>query len=255
MKIRLLSDLHGEGYAFKYDRLDEDVVVLAGDINVGAHNVHDYIASTFPDDIPIVYVAGNHEYYKHNFQQTNTELETLFAGTNVHFLNNKSVTINGVRFLGGTMWSDFELFGLQEKWFATKGAARGINDFHIINYTDQQHWHDRAFTTADCEQLHAEWEKWIKHELANGNENEETVIVTHFCPSIQSVHDKWKNSAITPYFTSNKEHLMGRSKLWLHGHTHDSHDYVIADTRVVCNPRGYGSENRGQFNPELIINI
>lgn len=267
MKIRLLSDLHMEGYKYTYEPLGEDVVVLAGDIHT--QNRHHELLDQIPEDTHVILVAGNHEYYRNNFNSVNAYLASLNQPfttksptnskldngyKNFHFLNNKKVIIDGVRFLGGTMWSDFKLYGESLAWQAEYSAARGINDFAVIRFNGE-HYNEREFTVADCKRLHEEWERWIKHELKSTDECEKTVIVTHFCPSEQSVAEKWKFSDITPYFTSNKEHLMGFADLWLHGHTHDSHDYEILGTRVVCNPKGYGRENENGFNNSMIINI
>lgn len=253
MKIRLLSDLHTEGWAFKYNRLNEDVLVLAGDIGVGPRVV-DFIKSTFPADLPIVFVAGNHEYYKQNFEDTKRLFTESFEGTNVKFLNNDSRIINGVRFLGGTMFSDFGLYGEVYRYAAESDSERSIMDFHIV-YTKE----DNAFwSIKDHKAEFAKFDKYMKFMLKEPFEGK-TVVVSHFLPSINSISDRFKGSNLNPYFASNCEHLMGFSDLWLHGHTHDSFDYEIAGTRVVCNPKGYGAENsqwaKLYFNPNLIIEI
>lgn len=270
MKIRLLSDLHLEGNYYTYEHLGEDVLVLAGDIHT--RNRHHELLDVIPAHTPVIFVAGNHEYYHGNLNRVNAYLASLnqsFAGyspnnskldngyKNFHFLNNSKVIIDGVRFLGGTMWSDFNLYGPTAQVMAMSDAKRYISDFACVTIDDEKHYGvDRDFTPADVMHLHEEWEKWMKFELHNEDDADlKTVIVTHFCPHELSVHPRWKYSSITPYFTSNKEHLMGFADLWLHGHTHDSHDYEVAGTRVVCNPRGYGSENSVDFKPDLIINI
>ena len=249
MKIRLLSDLHTEGWAFKYNRLDEDVLVLAGDIGVGPNTV-EFIKNAFPKDLPIVFVAGNHEYYKHHFEQTKSAFKEAFKGTNVKFLDNDSRVINGVRFLGGTMFSDFGLHGEVYRYASESDSERGINDFHIIRTGED----NRLWSTKDHKAEFEKFDKYMKFMLKEPFDGK-TVVVSHFLPSINSVSDRFKGSNLNPYFASNCEHLMGFSELWLFGHTHDSFDYEIAGTRVVCNPKGYGKENSGSFNPNLIIEI
>lgn len=248
MKLRIMSDLHTEGYKFKYERLDEDVLVLAGDIGVGPATI-DFLKS-LPKDLPIVYVAGNHEYYKNNFQVMNELFAEEFEGTNIHWLNNSEWVFDGVRFLGGTMHSDFGLFGEAERFFVEDASRRGINDFYCIKTGEI----NRTWTVKDCKEEFAKFDEYMQFALKQPFGGK-TVIVTHFCPSAQSVHPRFANSSITPFFTSNCEHLMGFSDLFIHGHTHDSYDYQINGTRVVCNPRGYGSENHGGWNPNLIVEI
>lgn len=245
-----MSDLHTEVYKFKYERLDEDVLVLAGDIGVG-HQCIDFLNS-LPKDLPIVFVAGNHEFYK----QHKSNMEMWFAkelNNNIHWLNNSEWIFNGVRFLGGTMWSDFGLFGEAERWFVEDASKRGIADFHII-----KNGNDRLFTIADCKHEFAQFDKFMRFALKQPFQGK-TVVVSHHCPSLQSVHPRFLKSSITPYFASNCEHLMGwGASLFIHGHTHDSYDYNIEGTRVLCNPLGYGGlsgENKGGFNPNLIVEI
>jgi len=256
-RIRILSDLHSEGYKFKYNRLDEDVLVLAGDIGVGVKTV-DFILNTFPHDLPIIFIGGNHEFYHNNFLNTKIKFKDAFSNTNVSYLDNASVVIGGIRFLGGTMFSNFGLFGEGERYFVEQASARGINDFHCITTG----FDGRKWTIKDCKEEFEKFDKYMKfalHEPFDGK----TVVVTHFCPSIKSVHEKFAMSNITPFFSSDCEHLMGFSDLWIHGHTHSSFSYYIGDTQVICNPKGYANENAevnkdlGEkcFNPNLIVEI
>jgi calcineurin-like phosphoesterase family protein len=247
MKIRLLSDLHTEGGDFVYHRLDEDVLVLAGDIGVGAQTVK-FIKSKFPKDLPIVFIAGNHEFYKHDFNQVKKLFTKEFKDTNVHYLDNSEVVLDGVRFLGSTMFSNFGLHGETERWFSEHDAKRYINDFQII-------WNGEY--TWSIEDHKKEFEKAYKYmqRALDTTFNGKTVVVSHFLPTNSSVHPCWKNSSLNPYFASDCENLIGFSELWLHGHTHDSCDYTLYGTRIVCNPRGYGVENKTDFNPNLILEI
>lgn len=248
MKLRIMSDLHTEGYKFKYERLDEDVLILAGDIGVGINTIN--FLKSLPKDLPIVYIAGNHEYYNNHFGAINELFAKEFANSNIHWLNNSEWIFNDVRFIGGTMHSDFGLFGEAERWSVETASRRGINDFYCIGTGNPE----RSWTVKDCKEEFAKFDKFMRFALKQPF-NGKTVVVSHFCPSAQSVHPMFKNSVITPFFASNCEHLIGFSDLWVHGHTHDSYDYSIEGTRIVCNPRGYGKENTINFNPNLIIEI
>ena len=111
MKIQLLSDLHIEFQSYEYPDCDSDVVVLAGDIHTKGQGVKWAIENIL--DKPVIYVLGNHEYYGKTYPKLVAEVKELARGTNVHILERDVVTINGVNFLGCTLWTDFELFGDQ----------------------------------------------------------------------------------------------------------------------------------------------
>lgn len=255
MKIRLLSDLHMEGFRYNYEYAGEDVVVLAGDIHT--RNRHYELISQIPDHVNIVMVAGNHEYYHSDMTTVNDFLSGLSEmRSNFHFLDNSSVQFGDVKFIGGTMWSDFGLWGEVAGHQAEKYASNVIRDFSCIEIS-----HNtfpgclRSFTTTDCKELHKEWDDYVSRQFnATQRAGTKLVLLTHFCTSENSVHPRFADSPVNPYFTSNKEHMFEYCDLVIHGHTHDSFDYVLNGARVVCNPKGYGNENPN-FNPNLIIEI
>ena len=109
MNIRLYSDLHIEFEDFIAEAKDVDVVVLAGDIDIGVRGVDWIIRQRF--QCPVVYVLGNHEYYKHRYPSLVGKVKEYAAGNNIHVLENDNVDIDGVRFHGATLWTNFELFG------------------------------------------------------------------------------------------------------------------------------------------------
>lgn len=128
MKLHVLSDLHTEFANFCPPKTDADIVVLAGDIGVGSGGL-EWAARRFPK-APVVYVPGNHEFYGHDIDLTD-ELKSSAPG-NIHILNNDSLELDGVRFLGCTLWTDFRLNGEGEAWFARQRAKRLIEDFASI---------------------------------------------------------------------------------------------------------------------------
>lgn len=263
MKLRVLSDLHMEGHKFTYEPQGEEVLVLAGDIHT--RNRHHEILDQVPPHIQVILVAGNHEYYHGNFQAVNKYLEELtnpdVVGNcypNVHFLNNSSVVIDDICFFGGTMFTDFLLYGEAERWFAEHDANRYIADFHHIE-VDQEDPYQQTnekwqWSIQDHKdqyvKFNKEFDRWVKD-----CEGKTRVCVSHFMPSEMSIAPRWKNGALNPYFAVNNENRVQLVDLWIHGHTHDSFDYMLGDTRVVCNPKGYGAENDGGFNQTLIVEI
>ena len=160
--------------------------------------------------------------------------------------------IDGIRFLGSTLWTDFILFGEPAKQQAMSAGQRYLNDFRLIK--EQR----KVFSPARSIELHEESLAWLSTKLQEDFIGE-TVVVTHHLPSMQSVSDKYKTSILSACFASNLDSLFGRGALWIHGHTHDSFDYEQNGTRVLCNPRGYSryghDQENNEFNPVLVVEL
>lgn len=243
MKFKLLSDLHIEGYKFHYTWDGEDVLFLAGDIHT--RNRHYELLEQTPPFVKVIMVAGNHEYYGKDFNEVRGFLNTL--GTvypNFHFLDNDCITIDGVEIFGGTMFTDFELDGIGEKWFAEQDAMRFIADFaHIPEWSIEKHLQNhRDFVF--------QFQYWLK-----ATEGKKRIVMTHFMPHPVCTNVRFMGSRLNPYFTTNMDKYMGWEGYWLCGHGHDSLDKMIGDTRLIMNPRGYGRENEYGFKPNLLLEI
>lgn len=251
MKLHILSDLHLEFSNLTVSKTDADVVVLAGDIWIGDAGIG-WARETFPDK-EIIYLAGNHEFYGQQRPEMLTRLRIAAQETGVHFLDNDEVIIGGVRFLGCTLWTDFELFGTDVKPLAIREARQFLNDFRLI------HEGNGIFSPMDSIQLHQESLAWLQNELQRPFGGK-TVVVTHHPPSEKSIVERFKESMLSACFASRLDYLFGPpADLWIHGHTHDNQDYEVMRTRVICNPRGYvrfstGPENL-DFDPALVVEI
>ena len=250
MNILILSDLHLELSPFSPPQDDVDVIVLPGDIHKNNLGIY-WARATWPDK-PIVYVAGNHEFYKHDRLNVLENLRLAALEQNVYFLENDEVVIDGVRFLGCTLWTDFLLFGLTRQEICMDAAIKGINDFSVINENGT------LFTPNDSVRICNTSIRWLKSKLINTSFKGKTVVITHHLPSMLSVADKYKSDILSACFASHLDSLFGYSDLWVHGHTHVSFDYDLKGTRVVCNPRGYvlrnGVENTS-FDPIKIVSL
>lgn len=260
MKIRLLSDLHLEGNKYYYDYKGEDVVVLAGDIHTQGR--HAWLLDQIPSNVEVIMVAGNHEYYGAVYEFVNsaiTDLEQTYP--NFHFLQNESLMIGDVDFFGGTMFTDFNLYGHADRSAAF--ARNGIADFSWISCMneipedfDMSYYHplERLWTTDDHVAEHRRFSrelyKWIE-DTAPGKR----VVISHFVPHVECSDPKFANSPLNPYFITDMRKYFEGINLWLFGHTHASCDKVIDGCRLVCNPHGYGSENKSGFNNDLIVEI
>ena len=231
----------------------EDVLVLAGDIH--SQCFHHLFLEHIPARIKIVLIAGNHEYYNGEFHTVNSylkSLETTFP--NLTVLQDSSTKIDGVDFFGGTMFTDFSLAGYNP--LAELDAARSIADFRLSKIVDARTGELRRWTTEDHKDCHENFTQNLRSWLKRTEGSDRRVVISHFVPAEQVIHPRWRMSGLNPYFTVDMTKYMGWPGLWLYGHTHDSGDIMVGDTRLVCNPYGYrdGAENL-HFNDNLILDI
>lgn len=234
MKLHVLSDLHLSVGAFTAPATDADLVVLAGDV------ARPEPALAFARGLakPVLYVPGNHECYGASPAATLARLRELSTGSAVRVLSDEACVIDGVRFLGCTLWTDFALYGAgAERAAAQAQAAALLRDFSRIARDPPQ---SGPFQPEDAQQLHAASRDWLEAQLQLPHAGA-TVVISHHAPSPRSIHANYAGSPINPCFASDLEALMdgARVALWIHGHTHNSFDYRVRGTRVLCNPRGY----------------
>ncbi|TXH61715.1 MAG: metallophosphoesterase [Burkholderiaceae bacterium] len=185
------------------------------------------------------------------------ELQRLSEGTRVQVLDQREVHIDGVRFLGATLWTDFELFGEPQQRAASRAEAqRTMRGFSRIRTREVG---SELFTPDDAAAIFQRHAAWLQRELAQEHEGE-TVVITHHAPTRHSIHPRFADSLLNACFVSDAEHLLrvGRVALWVHGHTHDSFDHRVHGTRVVCNPRGYargGVNENAAFDPDFCVEL
>jgi len=249
MRLNVLSDLHLTVAPMPRPDNDADVVILAGDIARPAEAIA--WASSFAR--PVLYVAGNHEFYGSSIDDTRAALARASEGTCVRVLDDDVVVLDGVRFVGSTLWTDFLLEGAEHRDEAMRDAQRFIRDFSRIRVGD------RAFTPEDSTERFAMHRRFLAETLATPFDGD-TVVITHHAPAPPSVHPRFRGSPLNACFVSNLTSMLdgGRARLWIHGHTHDRFDYTVNGTRVLCNPRGYalkGVDENPRFDPDLMVVI
>jgi Icc-related predicted phosphoesterase len=239
MNVQLASDLHLEFLQRKWpgERLiapvpEADVLVLAGDIADSAQACE--LFADWPSTKPrhIVYVAGNHEFYGHPMDPIYQKLRDAAAVNNIHFLEMDGVAIDGVRFLGATLWTDYRLNLNRTQSQLMAYAEKGLNDHLRIRVGST------PFTAAHALKRHEAARKWLTTELAKPFDGK-TVVVTHHGPHPLSVHPRYIGNELNAAFVSDLSELMPQVDLWLHGHVHDSFNYRVGRCRVVANPAGY----------------
>ena len=254
MKLNILSVMHMGVQGMEPPRTDADLVVLAGDISRPERAAPWALGF----DKPVLYVIGNHEFYGSSLPEVRAEFRRRFEGTHVHLLDDNALVLGGVRFLGSTMWTDFRAHGEGEKMDeAMRMAADFMYDFKRVRVGAAPD--DPLLTPADTMRLFAASTRWLDAELAKPFAGP-TVVITHHAPSLHSIHPRFVGSPFNAAFVSDAPWLLRdrRARLWIHGHTHDSHDYQVEGTRVLCNPRGYvkeGQVENAHFDPQLVVEV
>jgi predicted phosphodiesterase len=257
MRLLILSDLHHELWRQLAPCIDPcisrpDVVILAGDINTGAKAV-DWAAKAFTG-IPVLYVHGNHEAYGGALEDVQKEIQLACdASSNVRFLNCGEFQLDGVRFLGATLWTDFRLFGDDQRRFAMVEAQNVMTDYKLIRLAQKGY---RKLRVSDTAQFHAEHKSWLTKKLTEPFDGT-TVVITHMAPSMLSVSEEYADDQVSAAYASRLDDLASQADIWVHGHMHESFHYKIGKCSVVCNPCGYmtrnGSTENMQFDPHFIV--
>ena len=245
MRIHVLSDLHLDFSPYTPQVTAANVVILAGDIHIKGRSV-EWAQQAF--ETPVLYVPGSHEFYSGHLAHTLTSMRSQ-ADMRVRVLDRDEVVINGTRFLGCTLWTDFSAKG--NAHLAALQAQGEMNDFRQIRTRAYQ-----RIVPNDLVQECLKSIEWLRLKLADPFVGK-TVVITHQAPSLRSLADNpHARNLLDAAYATNCEPLMGaeRVALWIHGHSHWAVDYQIAGTRVVCNPRGYPGEETG-LDPALVLTL
>lgn len=287
MRILVLSDLHLEHQPnWSLDAVvphDFDVAVFAGDTSSPPSRSVE-IAHAFGQRhaVPVVMVAGNHEFYGHDLVAAELAGLERAAQLGVHYLTPTDdrgvVVIDDTRFVGATLWTDYALWSTgpddreDQQAFAMRTARQNLNDHRAIHMmvagVGRKIW-----SPVDALRVHERDRAHIDAALAVEHDGP-TVVVTHHAPHYDSITDRRRRPgtvAISPAYASDLSALIEarQPELWVHGHTHDSVDYQVASTRstrVMSNPKGYGPHvgvwssvdggpENAEFNPNMVVEV
>lgn len=250
MIVRQISDLHNEMYPYEFTITPADkdaTLVIPGDIDCVRAKARygmylEYLSKCFKY---VVFTAGNHEYWSRSILQTSNDIRKIIKErklTNVFYLQNDTVVLDGVAFIGATFWTNIKnpLVELQ--------VQEIMNDYRRIRIGPENMPWQRKLRVSDTTMLHYESRGYIEAEAKKqklaGNK---VVVVTHHAPSFKSVCPKYQDDVANPAYCSALDYWLmeGDIDYWMHGHIHWKHDYVIGHCRVTCNPRGYYSPRFG----------
>lgn len=271
MKIQLMSDLHLEFRELELvNHSGADVLVLSGDICT-AQDLHDHPASSFDPWSPgamedlkrqlgkadrfrtffksvctqykdVIYIMGNHEHYHGKFDRSADYLREEFNKmnlTNIHLLDNNTKLIGDVHFIGGTLWTDMN----NHDALTLYHIEHMMNDFRIIRIAKENF---KKFLPKRAVVEHIKTKQYIQTVLQGLPEDAKVVVCSHHAPTFLSIGEQYKDDTLMNggYASDLSEFILDHPKIkvWTHGHMHQKFDYMMGDTRVVCNPRGYPGE-------------
>lgn len=262
MKFRLMSDLHLEFEEriedFTPTPLQDDmgtVLILAGDIATGT-DAAPFIKRMCRQFYHVIYVLGNHEFYYTEYHKLRKRWAGLKMPKNFTLLDNHTFVLDGARFVGGTLWTDFN----GGDWFAMNLAQHGMADYDCIKIKEgnkESGYRKRQFLPADAVRAH-------KETLFNINEtirvphDGPTIVITHHLPHPLCVAAAFKVHPLNPAYVTNLDEVIEEYDIdvWIHGHTHDNVDVEVHGTRILCNPRGYvGYELNKDFDEKFTFEL
>lgn len=265
MKIQILSDLHNEflrnrkplekhGWKGSVPETDADIVILAGDIDTGTQGIEWAIEESERLSKPVVYVLGNHEFYHQEYGSLKNKIEQLCAGTNVHCLDCGRYIVEDVRFIGATLWTDYEADVNTPQNLAMLYVGKAMTDHHMIELLSGDSY--GKFKPSDALAIHRAERRWIEEQLAKPFDGK-TVVVTHHGPHPVCQQPQYPVSEISSAFYSDLSKLIDENdiELWIYGHTHANLDVVVSGTRIISNQAGYPGEHVTGFDAGFIVEI
>ena len=256
MKIQLLSDLHLEANPDFHPEPapGADLLVLAGD--VGSYQTRrdgstmdepDWGLRRFADwPVPVLFVPGNHEYDALDVDQAHVDLRAACERLGLIWLERETRVMQGVRFVGTTLWSDYDALGDRQK------AFRAANHYLVKMASERK---GQLFDAQAMRDLALQCQDWLRTALGESFAGP-TVVVTHFAPTLHSMDPRYGPSPGTAGFCNALDDWLPRADLWLHGHLHCPTDVVVGRCRIVANPLGYSDKNeQAGFLPLQLIEV
>lgn len=253
--VAYCSDLHLDNFRFfnghAYPPIvntkdnPADILILAGDLYEYKYmNDHKTFIQTLADSYKyVLIVEGNHEFYESDID----DKPSFTYPENVILLKNETFIYEDIVFYGGTLWSNLSQLSSLDQY----NIKHMISDFKLISNKAE----GTTFSIEKMGDLYNEFIENLYEAQLNLQEDQKLFVISHFAPSILSVTPRFAGSALNPYFCNELDELIVGLKpiVWVHGHTHSTHDYMIGNTRILCNPRGYPREmNHDVYLPKRV---
>jgi predicted phosphodiesterase len=267
VKFQLLSDLHLETQPHLQfaPAPGAELLVLAGDIGSyqpgSALPGEDFGLERFSPargwPVPVLFVPGNHEYDNLDFDATHARLRQTCERLGITWLERETLVLQGVRFIGTTLWSDFDALALQQPdtTRALKQRDKGLRAANFYLPKTCATLRGEPLLAEGWRELGLECQAWLREALSQPFDGP-TVVVTHFAPSLRSADPRYGLTPGTAGFCNALDDLLPQAQLWLHGHLHCRHDYRLGNCRVVANPLGYARKGEQEgFRPDLVLQV
>lgn len=271
MKIQLLSDLHLEGHPNYVPRPapQADLLVLAGDIGSYQRGSRledsDFGLARFSPregwPVPVLYVPGNHEYDALDFDETHARLRETCERLGITWLEREERVFGDVRFVGTTLWADFDALALQpgqpeptlQDQLKLRHKAFRAANFYLQKAAALRH--GRPMLAEEWREQALECQAWLRAALARPFAGT-TVVVTHFAPSLRSADPRYGLTPATAGFCNSLDDLLPLAQYWLHGHLHCQQDYRVAGCRVLANTLGYATKGEQEgFREQFVLDL
>jgi predicted phosphodiesterase len=238
MKIGIHSDFHFESHADGGKTViselpDADVMVIAGDMN-NNYKLLDSFEMMCNKFEQVVYVIGNHDLWDSSFSEVRKVIDRAHAKfSNLHVLDNSVATIGGMRFVGATLFFEYD----------------------PLNTTKEQYLVDFALVENYRNEVYRENE--LAQKFLYGFTQPGDIVITHHMPTYKSVHQVFERDALNCFFVCDMERMIAsrHPSVWIHGHTHFSFDYMFMDTRIICNPFGYAFALNHYWDANKIVEM
>jgi len=242
VRINYFSDIHLEFGSLTAPDNDAELIVAAGDIGIFKQGL-DWLKTL---EKPVVYVAGNHEFYTCEYKEVLQALKIECVGSNVRFLENNTFVYKGIRFLGCSLWADLYVDGNEK----AEALGQSLNDFRKITFNEEE------FNQIIFSELHYCSKQWVEEALAKPFDGK-TIVVTHHAPTEWSWNGA-SNALKKLAYCNDLKYLFHEYEIdaWFHGHIHSPGDYRVAGARILSNPRGYvGRKLVDAFDVNKVVDI
>jgi Icc-related predicted phosphoesterase len=271
MRIWPVSDLHLRQEDAMHLRMpiqipEADVCLLGGDVTEGFANAIHFAGNIIAQKMPVIMVHGNHDVYRSSIDRANSESKFLAKAFKIHFLENDEIVLDGVRFVGATLWTDYRLpiGGMYTKKTVEQRlkelfhiVPRELADFAEIYRSDERKEGETGFITIqEIIRRHDESRAYIDGVLATPFDGK-TVVLTHHAPLGRSIHPSFEGEITNAAFASDLSDLIAarRPDVWVHGHVHHFLDYMESDTRIICNAKGTAGLRKSDFKWDFTFEV